>query len=693
MSIVFGLSPWLILPSLLLAAGLSWVLYKWRNSDAELSPVLKWTFLSLRFLSLFIVLLLLLEPLIKSLTTKVEKPLVLVLVDESESMVMANDSSEVKGGLKSALENLEDELGDDYKFEYRGFDEDLKAKADFAFRGQVTDPGQATASIAKAYAAANLGAVVMVSDGIVNRGENPVYNIDQIRAPFYTVATGDTTPRIDAAIANLNNNRTAFKGNDFPILVGIRASKLQGKSGKLDILQGGRVLASQAFQITSNAFGREFNFVLKADKAGIQQYTVVLTSFDGEITYENNKRSFYIEVLEDREKIALVYAHTHPDVGALARALEGIQNYEVDVKEAMNFNPNLANYSLVIFHQTGPVDAPQRQLFDAVKKAAKPMLLFIGPNSDWNYLNQSGFGIKLTGASGQNQVQARISETFQLFSSDALTQGELYDLPPVAVPFGDLKCSPAIVPLYYQQLDALSTVDPLLAFTQSAGARMGFFFGEGIWRWRLAEYQQKQNNQGFDGLISRSVQYLTASGNRKQLQVHAERYYEEGSNINLSAELFNEAGQFVGGQEILFDLTYNDSVKYSYAFTKGDVGYSLNLDNLPGGKYAFSARTTYGGKKLTDGGTFVIEATQLENSSLTADHNLLYQLASKSGGKMVNQKQIASLADEIRKNPVVKAVSYSSSEVSDAIRIKWICFLLVVLLGTEWYLRKRHGLN
>ncbi len=668
-------------------------MYSYRSQDFDLlAPWLRRLFLFLRFACLFVLAVLLLEPLIKTITTKVEKPVVLVVLDQSQSMVLSKDSASIRSGIEPAIEKLRDELGDDFRVDIRGFDDDLSAEVNYDFKGPVTDLGKSTASIASSYAESNLGAIVMLSDGILNRGESPVYNLNQIKAPVYTVAYGDTTPKIDAAISALNANRTAFKGNEFPVIAGVKISKLKGQQGKIEIRRSGKVLASQTFAVTNDNFGKEFSFILKADAAGIQQYTVVVSTFAGETVLQNNSRSFFIDVIENREKILLLYAHLHPDVSAISRSIESIENYELQVVEAQSFAGNIADYSLVIFHQTGPADVSQKKVLDAVQRLSKPLWLFLGPNSDWSYINQAGYGVKLSGASGLTQVQGRINESFQLFAGDLLNQKQLFNLPPVAVPFGELTCAPSINALYYQQVELIATQVPLFGFGQSTAGRRAFFFGEGIWRWRIALFAEEQSHEAFNGLVSRAVQYLTAQGNKQQLVVNTSKYYNAADDAVLGAELYNDAGQFVAGQEINFELTYNDSVKYKYAFNKGAVGYDLPLGNLPSGKYAYTASAVFGGKNLSAAGKFIVESSDLEAASTTADHNLLFQVASGSGGKMIYPLQLDQLAELIRKNPVVKPVSYSTNEVSDAIKMKWIFFTIMLLISTEWFLRKRNGL-
>ena len=75
----------------------------------------------------------------------------------------------------------------------------------------------------------------------------------------------------------------------------------------------------------------------------------------------------------------------------------------------------------------------------------------------------------------------------------------------------------------------------------------------------------------------------------------------------------------------------------------------------------------------------------------TANHQLLYNLAAQSGGKMVMPNQISSLKDIIPKNEKVKTISYEENSYENIINLKWIFVILILLLSLEWFLRKRNG--
>ena len=75
----------------------------------------------------------------------------------------------------------------------------------------------------------NIGALVLVSDGIYNRGSNPVFQAAELQYPVYSVAFGDTTEIKDLLVKKINHNQVAYLGNNFPVEVQIQAKKFAGR--------------------------------------------------------------------------------------------------------------------------------------------------------------------------------------------------------------------------------------------------------------------------------------------------------------------------------------------------------------------------------------------------------------------------------------------------------------------------------
>jgi hypothetical protein len=52
---------------------------------------------------------------------------------------------------------------------------------------------------------------------------------------------------------------------------------------------------------------------------------------------------------------------------------------------------------------------------------------------------------------------------------------------------------------------------------------------------------------------------------------------------------------------------------------------------------------------------------------------------------------MAQLADILKKREDIKSISYTDKRLDDLINLKWLLGLLILLLGAEWFMRKRNG--
>jgi hypothetical protein len=86
-----------------------------------------------------------------------------------------------------------------------------------------------------------------------------------------------------------------------------------------------------------------------------------------------------------------------------------------------------------------------------------------------------------------------------------------------------------------------------------------------------------------------------------------------------------------------------------------------------------------------------VEAIQLEHYDLTARHGLLRGISEKYNGKMVYPSEISSLKDLLLNNVNIKPVMYQTNSTKAIINLKWLFFLLIFLLGIEWFLRRYFG--
>ena len=265
-------------------------------------------------------------------------------------------------------------------------------------------------------------------------------------------------------------------------------------------------------------------------------------------------------------------------------------------------------------------------------------------------------------------------------------------LPPLLAPFGSYGTSAGTSVLLRQKIGAVPTTYPLLAFSDDAGRRTAILTGEGIWRWQLSEYQNYGNRNATDELLSQTVQYLTANSNRQRFRVYpARNVFDEGENVILNAELYNDALELINTPDVKIELKNAAGKNYSYLFTRTGQSYQLDAGTLPVGEYSYNASTQNGKQYFKVSGQFTIKPLNLETRQSAANHTLLNTLAKQSGGQMIKPSQVSQLADLIRKNENVKTVVYEDKHYSDLVDVKWLFGLILVLLSAEWFLRKREG--
>src|SRR5207237_791690 len=153
-----------------------------------------------------------------------------------------------------------------------------------------------------------------VSDGIYNRGANPIYSTDKFSFPVYAVAMGDTVQQKDIILHKVNHNEVVYAGNNFPVEVIVHAKQFQGKEVTVSISDQHVILSKQNLLITSDDFAGTCNFTLQATTPGIIQYRSQASFLTDEINKANNGRTFVIEVINNKEKILLVNSAPHPDI-------------------------------------------------------------------------------------------------------------------------------------------------------------------------------------------------------------------------------------------------------------------------------------------------------------------------------------------------------------------------------------------
>lgn len=648
---------------------------------------------TLRFLAVTLLCLLLLSPTLRSKVVEVRKPVVVIAQDQSESLRGTLDSTQYA----TALEGMRENLARDYEVRTFAFGSSVREGIDYRFTDKTTNISDALESIYDLYANQNLGAVILATDGIYNEGSNPAYSGSQLSVPVYCVALGDTVQKKDLYIKKVFNNRIAYLGDKFTLEADVAAYNLAGQTSRLTVsrVEGERVvpLNEQAITIDKTDFFQTKEIILEATQPGVQRFRISLSSVSGEATTVNNSRDIFVEVLDARQKILMLANAPHPDLGALKQVLLSQQNYTVDVRYPQTDNVDVTQYDFVILHQipgsNSTADAPLK----AIRDKKIPRLYILGAQSNLNAFNQTQGLLSVRGNISQtNTVDPRLVKTFPLFNLEEPVLKYANQFPPLVSPFGEYAVTGNASVLLTQKIGAIETGYPLLLMGDEPTGKTGVLAGEGVFRWRLFDYLQRDNFAVFDELLGKTIQYLALKDDKRRFRVYAaQNVFDENEPIRLDAELYNASYELINEPDATLVVTNEQGRKFNFTFNKNGKAYSLNAGYFPVGTYDYAAQATVNGETLKAEGRFSIQPVQLEQYATTADHNLLRVLSAKFGGKVVYPAQLSALADQLRNENKLPAIRYESTSTRSAINLKWIFFLILSLLFGEWFLRRYWG--
>jgi hypothetical protein len=691
MGLTADYSLWLVFLCIALGGTYAFFLYFHRDRYlTEISPFLRRALFTLRFLFVSLISFFLLGPVIRNVVRTVEKPVLIVAQDNSESLTLGKDAAYYKTEYLKNLNKLVSELGE--KFEVRTYSVGDKVKSGLSinFRDKQTDLSQVFTEISQQYGNRNVGAVILASDGIFNRGSNPFYEAGNLKAPVYTVAMGDTTVRKDLFISRVNYNRTSFLGNKIPVEVIVNADKLKGTKTTLKVSRKGEMLFSREVDITSLSFSRTISLLLDARHKGINHFTIEVVPVREEATTLNNTKDIYIDVLEKRQKILCLSAFPHPDIAAVKRVIEGSDNYELKIADAAAFSGNLNEYNLVIFYQL-PGGNNQLSIAPLLKGSTTSILFILGAQTNVKAFNELQGALKIEGNSGKtNETEAVFNDEFSLFTLSEGSRSAISKFPPLLCPFGIYRNTGSGLSAVVQKIGRITSEQPLVFFFEEENRKAGVITGEGLWKWRMKDHQENGNFRQFDEIILKLVQYLSLNEEKKHLRIIARNNYFENEPVQMDAEVYNESYELVNNGEVSLTITDENRKSFSFTFSRTEKAYTLNIGHFPLGEYEYTASTKIGNKTYTEAGIFSISPLQIENNETTADHQLLFNIAEKTGGRMFYPRELGMLADTIGARDV-KPVSYSESRLEDLINLKWPFFILLALISLEWFLRKRNG--
>jgi hypothetical protein len=257
--------------------------------------------------------------------------------------------------------------------------------------------------------------------------------------------------------------------------------------------------------------------------------------------------------------------------------------------------------------------------------------------------------------------------------------------------FGEVRISGGAEVAIFQRLGGIKKKDPLLFFNKRGNLKYGVLYGEGIWKWKVNDFVRTGTFDAFTELVQKTTQYLLVKQNKSALHVAFPKRFTKDEDVILNATFYNDAMEAITKPKINLTLTDDKNQKSNFQFAVAGDFYKLSLGKMNPGKYYWTASATYNGKTTRKTGVFIVEDIAIESLDTYANHALLNQISSKTNGSFDVLKNYKKTIDSIKKRTDITSASYKDASFNDLIDYKILFFLLLLLIGTEWFLRRWFG--
>ena len=654
------------------AFGLSFLLYRNLFKDKTQSILAMF-----RFLSFFVLGLLLINPEIETNSYSLEKPKLIFAFDNSESIAKLSDPEEINNFLYKLRADVE--LNDAYDLEYIKFGDIIRTLNDsLTFEAVLTDlskPIDYFNDLEKASAS-----VVLLTDGNQTIGED--YKLKSLDSKTFAqvVVLGDTTQYQDTQIDLVNLNDYAYYKNKFPVEIFVSQNTKTSTQQRLIIRENDKVIFTKSIEIPAESSLKE-EVLIEANSVGLKVLTVELEPITAEKNKGNNVKTVSIDVIDSRSRILLISDIIHPDIGFFERVLRGNKELEflnVTSSEASE----ISDFDLIIFYQPKP--AFNSILQEVIDKEINYFIIG-GSHTDYEVLNRLDIGFQKEIISSTEQFSPVLNPDFSLFN--------LYDfnfetLPPLKDKFGEIDFSDKFSVLLNKRVNGLETGMPQWIFNIQDGIKTSVLFGENIWRWRASYFVENTSFTGFDQNFQKILQFLAQSKSKNSISIELEPLINSGEEQFLKLKYYNS--NFESDTRFDFNLTLKNEATgetINVRMLKQAEAYSYNLYNLGPGKYTYEVGSEE--VELSKSGSFQVLDYSGELLFENSNYTDLKRLAGNND--LLTFEQREELISKLKVNKP-KPIQKSIKKTKSLIDIEWLILLLTLTLGIEWFYRKYKGL-
>ena len=667
----------LVILAAIVALGLVLFQYNYKTKKrGKLSLLLSF----LRFIGLFGIFLLLINPKFSKNEYILEKANFIVLTDNSSSV--ANSKGTIDGVLNQIRSNSA--LSDKFNVEFYNFGSAIQHSDSLSFKEKNTNIARAIQSLDEVYGQAN-STLILISDGNSTLGEDYVFKGRNSNFSIYPLAVGDTTQYEDIRIDQVNSNKYAFLKNKYPLEVYVSYQGSQEVNAVLKIKVNDKNVHSEKVKLSSDTNSRTIRTLVNANSVGVKNIGISITPLNNERNTQNNSQNTIVEVIDEKTNIAIVSSIIHPDIGALRKSIESNEQRSVSIKKPSANLKDFEDVDVFVLYQPNP---SFKALYAYLKKKKASIFTIGGTKTNWNSITTASRKYQVADGYPIQEIVGALNPSFTKFD---ITDFAMDDFPPLTSNAGKIQVDEAET-LIQMTIFGATLRSPLLFALDNENGKEIVLAGENIWKWRMQSFRNSQNFQNFDDFIGKLMLYLASNKGKDRLSIDYESVYEGGNAIKIKASYFDEAFVFDTNASLVVQVKNKENgISKEIPMLLKNNFYEADLTDISPGQYSFTVRVDK--ENRSQSGSFVLLDFDVEKQFSSTNYKKLAQLASVTGGKVYMPNETDSLLQNLVHNNQYVPTQKGTKNVVSLIDYRVFLAIIIAALAAEWFIRKYNGLT
>ena len=597
----------------------------------------------------------------------------------------------------------------------------------------------------------DLAAVVLLSDGADNgllgalpRGEalpdDLAERLTALGVPVHGLVAGDPDRFTDLAVRRVTAQPFSFLRSPMQLEATLTGVGLPRGRVRVTLERDGHPERSVTADLATGTGEAIVRFDVTPDRVGRTVWSVVAEPVPGETLLDNNRRDVVVQVIRDKVRVLQVAGRPSWDERNVRRLLK--RNPNVDLISFFILRTS-ASQQLVPNNELSLIPFPTRELFEEQLERFDAVILQdfdYRPYQMRRYLPRISSFVRRGGA----LVMTGGSQSFSTGGYHGTPVAELLpvtinppglmetmlstDTFPVRLteagrrhPVTRLSPDRAENERIWQGLPALEGVNlvrevlphgvvlaehpfltlpdgsnhPVVVAGEAGEGRVLTVLTDSVWRWALPAAAEGGDPRHHLRFWNNALRWLLKDPEWKRIRIQPEQdAVFPGERVRVQVSVVDRAWQPAAGVAVEVDLRPAgggpEGVRQVHRGpANGEGRLTLEVEGPAPGAWSVQARASLDGVVEEDSAVFLVRRTPTELEDAAIREDLLRAIARTTGGE-VRRLPGASLTDLERRPPRVLRVD--RRRTVELWHTPWALVLAVLLLGSEWWLRRRRGL-